>query len=125
GLIDGFSQLLSDPQRCALNLVTLARELPAQETLELYAALERDHAVPLGCCVVNRVPGAPFSAEVAPALEALLSTLDPEAFAQQHPATARALVVAERARARYARGRAQVERLTGEIDLPLVQLPAL
>ena len=122
GLIDGFSQLLSDPQRCALNLVTLARELPAQETLELYEKLERDHAVPLGVCVINRVPSRPFSDELATRLEELAAANAD--LASTHPAAARALVVAERAQSRHARAREQISRLQKAIDLPLVHLPA-
>lgn len=70
-LIDGFSALFSSNERTALNLVTLARELPMQETRELLAKLRSDHVIPLGVTVVNQMPADPLNQ----AERALLDTL--------------------------------------------------
>lgn len=121
GLIDGFSGLLSDPKRSCLNLVTLPRELPAQETLELFETLERDHKVPLGKLIVNKVPVEPLSEGVD---ESALAELRVRLQGGDFPATERALVVADRARARCVRARSELEKLRSGVHLPLVELPA-
>lgn len=124
GLIDGFSALLSDPKRTVLNLVTLARELPAQETIELYRTLRSRHTVPLGYLVVNQLLSRP----IAETQEASYVAMRERIEAQGAGAPAglnRALVVAERARARYERSMRQCELLAEAIDLPVVHLPDL
>lgn len=59
-LIDGFSQLFSSQERTALNLVTLAQELPLQETRELLVKLRANHSIPLGMTVINQMPADPL-----------------------------------------------------------------
>ena len=51
--------LLVDPVRTAVHLVTLPEELPAQETLELHRRL-REYGMPLGYLFLNMVPGQLF-----------------------------------------------------------------
>lgn len=60
-LIDGFAALFSSRERTALNLVTLAQELPLQETRELLTKLRADHNIPLGVTVINQMPCDPLS----------------------------------------------------------------
>lgn len=60
-LIDGFSALFSSKERTALNLVTLAQELPLQETRELLDKLAANHSIPLGVTVINQMPQDPLS----------------------------------------------------------------
>lgn len=62
-LIDGFSKLFSSPEQTALNLVTLAQELPMQETRELLAKLAADHSIPLGVTAINQMPQDPLSSQ--------------------------------------------------------------
>jgi len=45
--------VLTDPSRSALHVVTLAEEMPVNETKELVAAARGDALPPLGLCVVN------------------------------------------------------------------------
>jgi anion-transporting ArsA/GET3 family ATPase len=47
--------LLEDPERTVMHLVTLAEELPAEETEQLYQAVVRAVHVPLGRLLVNRL----------------------------------------------------------------------
>jgi anion-transporting ArsA/GET3 family ATPase len=121
GLIDGFSALLSDPKRTRLSLVTLPRELPAQETIELYRELQSKHAVPFGKLIINQFPSPPLAPELEHSYEAFASA----ARRSEDPVVARALVVSERARQRYERALSQCEALRREVDLPTVQLPDL
>lgn len=113
-LLRGFTALLSDRERTALNLVTLPDELPAQETRELHAALRASRRVPLGRLYINRVPAAPVSAPTRARYGAL-----EEAGWGAEVALARRL---ERA---HARAVAIAERLEGELELPTVRLPEL
>ncbi len=51
----GMRQLLSDPRRAGLVLVTLPEELPLVETLELLARLQERHGVEAAAIVLNGV----------------------------------------------------------------------
>ena len=114
-LLDSFSALLSDPERTRLHLVTLPGRLPVQETIELHARLEREHAVRLGVLFANRVPRPPSSA--AATVDAWRARLPAD-----HPAQVD-LSLLERAIGRSAAARAQLERLRAAVPLPLVELP--
>ena len=63
-------ELLQDPTRAALLIVTLAEDLPVRESVEL-AAQARALSVPLGPVVVNALPTAALS---NPALDAVLGS---------------------------------------------------
>jgi len=117
-LIDGFSELLSDPARCVLHLVTMPRELPAQETVELYERLASHHDVPLGSLLVNQVPARPLD----PRLVARLEELEHHAADAGHVALTDAVAVGRRAVQRHTRARQQIDRLHEEIAMPLVEL---
>jgi anion-transporting ArsA/GET3 family ATPase len=100
--------LLSDPTRAAMVIVTLAEELPAREAAELAAAARGRLQIPLGPLVVNALPPADLSGpEVAAVLERVPSggTSDPDLDATLHmAATARAhRRVADQMLARLAR----------------------
>jgi hypothetical protein len=64
--------LLTDPERAALVIVTLAEELPARETAELAAAARGPLQIPLGPVVVNAVPSDALS---GPEADAVLAPL--------------------------------------------------
>ncbi|MEM9071066.1 MAG: ArsA-related P-loop ATPase [Myxococcota bacterium] len=59
-LLDRTTELLRDPARSVLHLVTLPSALPAQETRELHAALRDANQIALGALIVNRVPREPL-----------------------------------------------------------------
>jgi anion-transporting ArsA/GET3 family ATPase len=112
--------LLSDPARCRVILVTLPEELPVSETIESAYTLEDKAGVQLGPVIVNACDPEPAGlARPAPEVaSAAGATLEPGHLA--------ALEEARRFRlARHAVSAEQVERLRR--DLPLAQLlvPAL
>ncbi len=47
--------LLEDPARTTMHLVTLAEELPAEETEDLYRAMREQVGIPLGALLVDRL----------------------------------------------------------------------
>ena len=55
-------ELLADPARAALVIVTLAEDLPAREALELAAQARGALGVPLGPLIVNALPTDALSA---------------------------------------------------------------
>ncbi len=112
--------LLSDPTRCRVMLVTLPEELPVSETIESAYTLEDKAGVQLGPVIVNACDPEPMgldrpAAEVAAAAGA---TVDPAHLA--------ALEAARRFRlARHAVSAEQLERLRRELPLPHLLVPAL
>ena len=52
--------LLCDKNRTIIHLVTLAEELPVQETMELCKTLDHTLKLPVGSILVNRCPTVPF-----------------------------------------------------------------
>jgi anion-transporting ArsA/GET3 family ATPase len=97
--------LLSDPARCRVVLVTLPEELPVSETIESAYTLEDKAGVQLGPVIVN--------------------ACDPEPVGLEHPVAA----VAEEARdfrlARHAVSAEQIERLRRDLPLSHLLVPAL
>lgn len=113
---DDVLELLHDPQRCQVVLVTLAETTPVNEVIETAFALEDQVGVQLGPVVVNGVDvGVDLPDEAAVA--ACVTGLD--------PATAVALAAA----AAFRRSRRSMEaqetaRLTEQLPLAQVLLPA-
>ena len=111
-------ELLHDPARAALLVVTVAEELPAREAGELVAAARDGLRLPLGPLVVNAVP--PDDA-TAPALAPLLD----RAPAGLDPALAATLRLAAVARAHRRQAEQTMARLGRDLDLPVLPLPRL
>ena len=113
-------ELLSDPARCRVVLVTLPEELPVSETIESAYTLEDKAGVQLGPVIVNACDPEPVglersAAEVAAAAGATLE-----------PAHLAALEEARRFRlARHGVAAEQLERLRRELPLPHLLVPAL
>jgi anion-transporting ArsA/GET3 family ATPase len=115
-------EMLSDPSRCQVVLVTTPEETPVSETIETAQLLESKAGVKLLAAVVNgRLPmlalpvglGAEEVARSAAAAGVLLS-----------PEEAANLVAAWAARARRQESEAaQVARLASELPLPQLELP--
>jgi hypothetical protein len=95
----------------------LPGELPAQETIELHAKLVQQ-GVPLGALVINQVPEVPFGPEAA-----LLDELEIRARRTNLDGLLLELALGRRSVARSELARAQIERLTRALPLPVIRLP--
>jgi anion-transporting ArsA/GET3 family ATPase len=112
--------LLSDPARCRVILVTLPEELPVSETIESAYTLEDKAGVQLGPVIVNACDPEPVGLERPAAEVAAAVGVTPE------PAHLDALEEARRFRlARHAVSAEQVGRLARELPLPQLLVPAL
>ena len=111
-------ELLGDPARCQVVLVTLAEETPVNELIETAYALEDRVGVQLGPVVVNAL---------YPTLDGLEDSPDgTDADANEPAGAAAALSGAARFRIeRVARQREQLARLSSALALPQVHLPFL
>ena len=112
-LLDAFSDLLRDPTRSQLHLVTLPAQLPVQETLELYQRLRAEHDIPLGTLFVNRVRARALEARHLHTLDRCTATT---------AEAAQDLTLLRTAVAQDAEREAQLARLA-RISLPTVHLP--
>lgn len=65
-------ELLEDPKRTALNLITLTEEMPVNETVELKAELDAHLDMPMGYLIANGIYPPLFSPHEATQLDALL-----------------------------------------------------
>jgi anion-transporting ArsA/GET3 family ATPase len=113
-------EMLQDPTRCRVMLVTLPEEMPVSETIEAAYQLEDQAGVQLGPVVVNCVEGAGAS----------LSTPAAEAAATAGVSLGDAELAALDASRQFALHRyglqaTQIERLARELPLPQLQAPAL
>jgi len=111
------SELLRDPARAALVIVTLAEDLPAREVVELVNAV-RPMTVPLGPLIVNAIPTADLGADA-------VSQVLARAPGSTNPALAATLRLANSLRARRRAADAVLERLRREPGLPIVPLPLI
>ena len=118
--------LLHDPARAALLIVTLAEELPARESVELATTVRRTLGLPLGPLVINAVPS---EALAAPPLAVLLDRLptvdDAEARTGGDAALWATLRLAASAAAHRRVAEGIVARLRLDTGLPVVTLPRL
>jgi anion-transporting ArsA/GET3 family ATPase len=110
-------QLLRDPQRCSICLVTLPEELPTNETGELAGKIARELGLPLGALLLNRMLPLAFSAEQSEQL-APLATLEPASAADVSLRAAGLRAVAERTQT-------DSMRRLQELGAPLYSLPEL
>jgi anion-transporting ArsA/GET3 family ATPase len=114
--------LLTDPARTAVNLVTTAEEMPVNETVTMFRTLCADLHMPTGLLFVNRVhEGGLAGADVDRLLAAAARCRDEQE---------RRFLGAVAARAREEIGWAALNarykaRLTDEVGLPMVELPFL
>jgi anion-transporting ArsA/GET3 family ATPase len=113
-------ELLSDPARCRVILVTLPEELPVSETIESAYTLEDQAGIQLGPVIVNACDPEPIGLERAAADVATAAGVNLRA---DH------LAALEEARnfrlARHAVSAEQIERLRRDLPLPHLLVPAL
>jgi anion-transporting ArsA/GET3 family ATPase len=110
--------LLSDPARCQVMLVTLPEETPVSEVIETAFAIEDRAGVALGPVVVNGVfaPLPEYALTIAADAEATHRFVsDREAADLAHAAEFR--------RARHALQQEQIDRLRAQLPLPQIELP--
>lgn len=113
---DDVLELLHDPERCQVVLVTLPETTPVNEVVETAFALEDEVGVQLGPVVVNAVDVGDALPDAA-AVRAATAGLD--------PTTARDLVdAAEFRRSRREMEAGEIARLATELPIPKVTLPA-
>ncbi len=113
---DDVLELLHDPQRCQVVLVTLAETTPVNEVIETAFALEDQVGVQLGPVVVNGVDVGVAIADEA-AVAACVAALDaPTALALTEAAAFR--------RSRRSMEAQEIGRLTEQLPLAQVLLPA-
>ncbi len=111
--------MLRNPARGGVLLVTLPEEMPVTETLELASALEHELLMPPAALVINGVLPPRLGSASLPFLEGLLATTKgPEP-------TLPLLQAALRRAHREAIQQRQIERIRCQLELPTVQLPHL
>lgn len=125
GLVGRESQrlidLLTDPERCSVQLVTTAEEMPFNETVDMYRRILDELAMPLGALFVNRVHGGLLQADDVARLDAACSAGTGEAAD---------LALEVLARAREEQGWSDINsdylaRMEKVIQLPRVEIPFL
>jgi anion-transporting ArsA/GET3 family ATPase len=118
-------ELLSDPARCRVILVTLPEELPVSETIESAYTLEDKAGVQLGPVIVNACDPDPVGLD-RPAAEVVAAAglgADADAVPAAHIA---ALEAARGFRlARHGVSTEQLERLRRELPLPHLLVPSV
>ncbi len=114
-------ELLSDPSRAALVLVTLPEETPVNETVEMAAQLEQQGGIQVAAIVINGVPVSPLSDGEEDAYRRFVATTDSRAGGE----VGRALREVGRMIARRDRAQVQIDRLHAALDVPTVEVPML
>ena len=114
--------LLTDPARTAVNLVTTAEEMPVNETVTMYRSLCEDLQMPAGLLFVNRVHDGGLLATDVDRLRA--------AAQRSRDDKERRLLRAVAARAHEELGWTALNarykaRLADEVGLPMIELPFL
>jgi hypothetical protein len=111
-------ELLSDPERCRVMLVTLPEETPVNELVDTAFALEDRVGVKLGPVVVNAVPGDLALAGHTVAADSALAGIEVAV------GDAAALEAAAHFRSeRHTLALEQAERLATRLPLPQLRLP--
>ena len=116
-------EMLSDPARCQVLLVTLPEETPVNEAVDTAFAIEDRVGVHLGPVVVNACyPQLALTAESATAAAAQADAELVDVFVSDHEAADLAAAAAFRAE-RTAIQLAQADRLAAALPLPQIRLP--
>ena len=117
-VLDSATQLVRDPARCAIHVVTVPEPLAVNETIQLFRGLREREGLHLGCLFVNRVPRAWLSEE-----ERRIVDVELEGPSAGEP-WAPGLVLAEYLAGRVETAQKCIRGLRHDVDLPTVFLPA-
>jgi anion-transporting ArsA/GET3 family ATPase len=120
------SELLSDPEITAVNIVTTPEEMPVAETIELVERIRSELQVPLGTVIVNRVLPELFTTADEATFEALREPAPSEVLAERAGSGAVAVLDGARLAVSLRRTRAvHLAHLLDSVDLPLIYVPYL
>jgi anion-transporting ArsA/GET3 family ATPase len=111
-------ELLADPSRCRVILVTLPEEMPVSETIESAFTLEDKAGVQLGPVIVNATDPDPVGLERSAQEIAVGLDIDPAFLAALEEARLFRLQ-------RHALSASQIERLARDLPLPQLLAPRL
>lgn len=118
---EAMMELLSDPKKTAFNIVSLAEEMPVNESIDLHEAAT-GIGLPEGTVFVNAVYPALFDEEDEKLLHQLDESAEPKDTLQGTIARA-ALDAALTARGRQRLHEEQIARLKKGLSLPIIELP--
>ena len=107
--------LMTDPVRTAVHLVSLPEELPVQETRELHERLKTELGLPLGALFMNQTPTQPLSIDGAQRLQ---SWEEPPTDERLHP-----LWEAGRIRLQQVEQAAGYRKVLAQLGQPMIDLP--
>jgi len=116
--------MLQDPKKTVLNLVTLPEEMPINETIEMYQQVRKELNIPLGYMIVNHLRPQPFTSSEHRVLKELASVTK-GGTTSQTAAIQAVLRTAREVNRRAMHERAYVTRISSRIPLPLIELPML
>ena len=111
--------LLGDGERTMLNLVTLAEEMPVQETMELYDIVQTTLQIPMGMLFINGV-----WPDVTPAVRGAMDRVSRQASARGEELDG-ALVPLEVQMQRRRFQDEHLHTLAAKVDLPQITIPYL
>ena len=111
-------ELLRDPTRTALHLITLPEEMPVNEVGELKDQIETKMQIPIGALLVNGVYPELFADDEVVDLERLRTAIKPDG------AVLDRLVEASRFRVDRCRLQRQyIDQLARDFDNPMIEIP--
>lgn len=110
--------LLEDPERTMINLVTLPEEMPVNETVELHTQLRSEFDVRIGSIIANGVLPQVLSPTLSRHLHTLSST-----YGEQDDELGSLLAAAKFREERMAMQSEYLERLARELDAPVLEVP--
>jgi anion-transporting ArsA/GET3 family ATPase len=120
------SELLSDPEITAVNIVTTPEEMPVAETIELVGRLRTEIHSPLGAVIVNRVLPELFTTADEGTFESLREPAPIGVLSQRAGSGSTAVLDAARLAVSLRRTRAvHLAHLLDSVDLPLLYVPYL
>lgn len=124
---DWMLEILSDPAKTGLVIVTTPEEMPVLETIQLSASVRAETTVDLAAIVVNRLLPERFGPREEPVFEALATTAGTKRLSKEVGSDTSAIVAAARLATTMRRGRTvQLEALrSGVPGVPLILVPEL
>jgi anion-transporting ArsA/GET3 family ATPase len=120
------SELLADPEICALNVVATPEEMPVNETIELVERAREELTVPFGAVIVNRVLPELFTRHDEELFDSLCEAEPRERLTAAAGPGTTAVLDGARLAVSLRRTRAvHLSRLRTTLELPMVYVPYL